>query len=161
MNTSTRRINPVASIAAAATRYALALAALLLCALGASANDKPYRQFGDTKVYFSAFNSSFINPEVASRYNIVRGADKGLINISVIVDDLPSGKTAEVSGVVSNLFAQQQTLQFFEVREGDAVYYLAPFSFHNEDPLTFRVRVKTADKPAYDINLQRTFYRDR
>ncbi|MFA5494096.1 MAG: DUF4426 domain-containing protein [Porticoccaceae bacterium] len=161
MNTISRRTNPAANILGAAARRALALAALLFCAAGAGANDKPYKQFGDTKVYFSAFNSSFISPEVASRYNIARGADKGLINISVIVDDLPSGKTADVSGVVSNIFAQQQTLQFFEVREGDSVYYLAPFNFQNEDALTFRVRVGIADRPAHAVTFQRTFYRDR
>lgn len=135
---------------------------LLLCSFGANADDKPYKQFGATKVYFSAFNSSFIRPEIASQYNIVRGVDKGLVNISVIVDDLPSGKTAQVSGSVSNMLAQQQTLDFYEVREGDSVYYLAPFTFDNEDPLTFTVQVKTAaDKPAHGVTFQRTFYHDK
>lgn len=137
-------------------------AALLLCAIGASADGKPYKQFGATKIYFSAFNSSFIKPDIASQYNIVRGVDKGLVNISVIVDDLPSGRTAQVSGTVSNMLAQQQTLDFYEVREGDSVYYLAPFSFDNEDPLTFTVQVKTAaDKPAHGVTFQRTFYHDK
>lgn len=137
-------------------------AALLLCAFGASANDKPYKQFGATKVYFSAFNSSFIKPEIASLYNIVRGKNKGLVNISVIVDDLPSGVAAQVSGTVSNLLAQQQVLDFVEIREGDSVYYLAPFTFDNEDPLTFSVQVKTAaDESARGISFKRTFYHDK
>lgn len=139
----------------------LGLAALLLWAVAASASDKPYKQFGDTKVYFSAFNSSFIKPEIASLYNIARGRDKGLVNISVIVDDLPAGRTAQVSGVVSNIFAQQQSLDFFEVREGDSVYYLAPFDFENEDSMTFNIQVKTADKPAHTLKFQRKFYRDQ
>jgi len=139
----------------------LGLAALLLVAVAASASDKPYKQYGNTKVYFSAFNSSFIKPEIASLYNIARGRDKGLVNISVIVDDLPAGRTAEVSGTVSNIFAQQQSLDFFEVREGDSVYYLAPFDFENEDSMTFNIQVKAADKPPHNLSFQRKFYRDQ
>jgi len=63
---------------------------------------------------------------------------------------------------VSNIFAQRQELKFFEVREGDAVYYLAPFKFENEDSLTFSVTVKpNPDVPSYTLSFQRTFYRDR
>ena len=79
----------------------------------------------------------------------------------MIVDDLPAGRTAQVSGVVSNIFAQQQSLDFFEVREGDSVYYLAPFDFENEDSMTFNIQVKTADKPAHTLKFQRKFYRDQ
>ena len=37
------------------------------------ADNRPYKEYGDLKVFFSAFNSSFIQPDIASSYNIVRG----------------------------------------------------------------------------------------
>lgn len=134
----------------------------LLLPLAARADDRPFREFGDYRVHYSAFNSSFIDPKIAAAYNIVRGGDRGLINIAVVPTDSVGGRPAQVSGHVANIFGQRQTLEFFEVREGDAVYYLAPFQFENEDALTFSVTVKpAADLPSYDLSFQRTFYRDR
>ena len=137
------------------------LSALLiaLLAFNVQAGNKPYKEFGNIKVYYSSFNSSFILPEIASTYNITRGKDKGLVNISVIVDDKIGGKTALVKGTVSNIFAQQQTLKFFEVREGDTVYYLAPFEFENEDFMTFKIQIQPdPNKPAHSISFQNKFY---
>lgn len=125
------------------------------------ANDRPYEQYGDTKIYYSVFNSSFIRPEVAAAHGITRGRDRGLINISVVVDDLPSGRTSQVSGTATNLLAQQQVLEFMEIRDGDSVYYLAPFRFDKEDPLTFRIQVQTADQPARSLSFSRKLYHDQ
>jgi hypothetical protein len=135
---------------------------LLVIAGSLAADDRPFREFGDYRVYYSAFNSSFVSPEVAAAYDIVRGRDRGLVNIAVMPAGTIGGRPAEVSGHVANIFAQRQELKFFEVREDDAVYYLAPFNFENEDSLTFNVTVKpNPDMPSYTLSFQRTFYRDR
>lgn len=135
---------------------------LLVFAGSLSADDRPFREFGDYRVYYSAFNSSFVSPEVAAAYDIVRGRDRGLVNIAVMPAGVIGGRPAEINGHVSNIFAQRQELAFFEVREGDAVYYLAPFNFENEDSLTFNITVKpNPDMPSYALSFQRTFYRDR
>ena len=140
----------------------LLIAPLLVFAGSLAADDRPFREFGDYRVYYSAFNSSVLRPEVAAAYDIVRGRDRGLVNIAVIPAGAVGGRPAEVSGHVANMFAQSQELKFFEVREDDAVYYLAPFRFANEDPLTFTVTVKPMpDTPAYMLSFQRTFYHDR
>lgn len=135
---------------------------LMVLAVTAGANDKSYQQYGDTRVYFSAFNSSFITPQVATAYNIARGKDRGLVNIAVIEGQRPQGKTTHITGTVSNILGQQQTLDFFEVREGEAVYYLAPFRFSDEDFMTFTIQVQIeAGKPARSFKFQRTFYHDQ
>ena len=137
------------------------LLALLVLAAGAIAQDRSVEQFGDHKVYYSAFNSSFITPEVADVYSITRGKDKGLVNIAVVPGEQPGGTTALVTGVVNDLLQRQQVLEFREVREGDAVYYLAPFEFEHEDPLTFKVTVRPADSSReHSFTFQRTFYHD-
>ena len=126
---------------------------------------EPYKTFADFKVLYSAFNSSFISPDVAATYSIIRGKDKGLVNIAVIPEGASAssgGKSALVTGHVANIFAQQQKLDFFEVNEGGAIYYLALFRFDNEDPLTFKITVQPdPDKPAERISFQRTFYHDK
>lgn len=134
---------------------------LALLAFSVHADNKPYKEFGDYKVFYSSFNSRFILPEVANAYNITRGKDKGLVNIAVIKDGKAGGTTALIKGTVSNMLAQQQVLNFFEVREGDTVYYLAPFEFDNEDSLTFKIQVKPdPNKPSHSLSFQNKFYVD-
>ena len=117
--------------------------------------------FGDYRVVFSAFNSSFVQPEIATRHNITRGRDRGLVNIALIEGDRITGRAAIVDGTVTDIMSRQRALEFFEVREGDAVYYLAPFSFSNQDPLTFRINVQAdEDGTVMPVSFQRTFYRD-
>ncbi|MGV6807995.1 MAG: DUF4426 domain-containing protein [bacterium] len=137
------------------------LISMFFFAMAATAESTPYKAFGDDKVFYSAFNSSFIEPSIADTYRITRGKDKGLVNIALITNDEVGGKTAAVSGSVSNIFQQSQTLSFFEVREGDSVYYLAPFDFENEDFLTFKIEVKANPQaPAYSLSFQKTMYHD-
>ncbi len=135
---------------------------LLLLLSAALADGRSHQDFDGYRVYYSAFNSSFITPAVAANYNITRGKNKGLVNIAVVPDGAQGGRTALVAGQVGNILAQQQRLAFFEVREGNAVYYLAPFTFANEDSLTFKISVQPhPDKPARDLVFQRKFYHDK
>lgn len=143
-------------------RSRLLLVALLIFAARLAADERPYREFGGYRVYYSAFNSSVLSAQVAAAYDIVRGSDRGLVNIAVMPVGAVGGRPAEVDGRVANLFGQHQELKFFEVREDDAVYYLAPFRFANEDALTFTITVKpTPDAAPQTLSFQRTFYRER
>lgn len=127
----------------------------------ALADNRPYKEYGDLKVFFSAFNSSFIQPDVASSYNIVRGKDKGLVNIAVVKNGQTGGMPAVVKGTVSNIFGQQQVLEFAEIREENAVYYLAPFRFDKEDWMTFKIDVRpSSNKTTHSLTFQRKFYID-
>ena len=96
--------------------------------------------------------------------DIVRGKDKGLVNIAVA--KVPGvALPATVSGRVFNILQQSQTLEFVAVREQNTVYYLAPFEFDNEDFLTFKIRVlPQSDGPEtiypYDFKFQKKMYVD-
>ena len=137
------------------------LSSLLLVSAAALAQEKAFKEFNDYHIHYSAFNSSFVSPEIASVYDISRGEDKGLVNIALVPEGADAGKTALVRGTVTDLLQRQQTLEFKEIRDGEAVYYLAPFQFENEDPLTFKVSVRPADSTeVYDFSFQRTFYHD-
>ena len=138
--------------------------ALLVSNLSYAVDQQLYKQHCEYKVFYSAFNSSFIDPDIAVANDIVRGKDKGLVNIAVA--KVPGvALPAVVSGTVSNIIQQSQTLEFVAVREQNTVYYLAPFEFDNEDFLTFKIRVvPQSDGPEtvypYDFKFQKKMYVD-
>jgi hypothetical protein len=51
------------------TLILLCLATTVTTSVSAQESTKPYEEFGDYKVYFSVFNSTFILPEVARAHN--------------------------------------------------------------------------------------------
>ncbi len=140
-------------------KYLIILCSLVL-SLNAQADQHNYKNHGDHKIFFSAFNSTFIDPDIAVANQIIRGKDKGLVNIAV-VKKAGSGQPALITGNVYNIFQMSQKLEFFEVREQDTVYYLAPFEFENEDFLTFKISVQSnSGEPAYQLKFQKKMYHD-
>jgi hypothetical protein len=120
--------------------------------------------FGDYRVHFTVFNSTSIPADVAKIYNIVRGSDRALVNISLVKvseQGASLGLKADVSGNTRNLMQQSQALKFMTIDEGDAVYYLAPFVFNNEELLYFTVDVAHPEltKPLR-VTFNRTLYKD-
>lgn len=116
------------------------------------------KQHGELQIFYSAFDSSFLTPEIAVANNFVRGKDRGLVNIAV-VKTLGTGIPAKVTGQVQNIFQQTQQLEFVAIKEQSTVYYLAPFDFENEDLLTFKINVTAGDsKIPYDFKFQKKMY---
>ncbi len=131
----------------------LLLAALL--PLSAQAATVP---LGDGyQVVYSAFNTTFLKPEIAALYGLSRGRDRGLVNIAVIDrDNRP--QPAQLSGRVSNILQQQQSLDFITIDEGDAIYYLAPFKIDGEEFLSFHISVTSAGQPNKTFNFKQRLY---
>ncbi|MDG0968467.1 MAG: DUF4426 domain-containing protein [Porticoccaceae bacterium] len=124
--------------------------------------EKLYKQHGNYKIFYSAFNTSFITPDIASANNIVRGKNKGLVNISVM-EDLAIGVPSTITGRVFNILQQSQTLHFEAIKEQQSIYYLAPFEFDDQDYLTFKITVKPNDGARsydYDFKFQKKMYHD-
>lgn len=129
------------------------ITALIICTLGslllsfsalAQGSQQPFQAFGDYKVYFSVFNSSFIQPDVASAYNLTRGKGRALVNIALVKtgdEGDSNGLPAKISGSQSNLMQQTRALKFKEITEPGATYYLAPVRFLNEEILHFTISV--------------------
>lgn len=131
--------------------------------MGEAFEDKLYKQHGVYKIFYSAFNSSFIEPDIAVINNIVRGKGKGMVNIAVIQELAIGGTPSTITGQVFNILQQSQTLDFVAVREEQSVYYLAPFEFEDQDYLTFKITVKpNHGEPSYtyDFKFQKKMYHD-
>lgn len=119
---------------------------------------------GDYMIHYNAFNSSFLQPEVASAYGIQRSKTKGLLNVSVLqkqADGSTKPVSAVIEGEVANLIAQKQTLSFSKVEETNALYYIGDFGFTDDQVLRFTLKVQpNPNQPAYDINFEQRFYVD-
>lgn len=144
---------------------AIAAAAMLLWAASAAAQEakviKSHQDFGDYRVVYSVFNSEFIKPEIAQRYNLVRAEDRVFVNVSVVMKEGgKKGLSSEMSGTATNLIQQSRPLEFIEISEGDAVYYLAPLRFDHEETLTFNVDVKLPDGNTEQISFRRKLEKD-
>lgn len=125
-----------------------------------AASDKPYEEFGDYKVYFSVFNSTFVKPEVARAYNLTRSKDRALINISLVKNNT-FGLPAKISGTASNLMQQSKTLEFTEIVEQDATYYLAPLLHLNEEVINFTIDITPAgETKAHRVKFSKKLYKD-
>jgi len=94
----------------------------------------------DYEVHYIAFNSTFLDADIAKQYGLVRSKALGVVNISVIRRE-PDGKTRAVRSViegrVSNEIQQQNMMGFQQVTEGPAIYYLAQIQFSEAKRLTF------------------------
>ena len=102
--------------------------------LASPAQAQQSETFGPYELYYSVVNTTFLDPKVAETYGITRGEKRAILNLAVR-ENLADGSEARamvLQGRTSDLI-QKQTLEFREVREGEAIYYIAEFAFINEE----------------------------
>lgn len=102
---------------------------------------------GNWDIHYIAFQSTFLEPNVAKEYNLQRSKYKGVINIAVL-DNQNNDKAQNValSGKARNLLGQYQTLKFKKVTEGQSIYYLAQFSFVDKQDYHFDITVQLGNR---------------
>jgi Domain of unknown function (DUF4426) len=119
---------------------ALLIALGLLLAPGLACAQQSER-FGPYELHYSVVNTTFLAPEVAAQYGLVRGERDAILNLAVrehLADGSAVNRPALLRGRTWDLI-QGQALTFQEVREGPAVYYIAPFRFINREWRFFEV----------------------
>ena len=130
------------------------------------AETKTSYRSGSHTVHYSVFNSTIIQPEIASAHKLKRAGNLAYINIAVVEekdneygDKSNYGIAASVSGQARNLLQQQQSLQFVTIEEQNATYYLAPLYYNNEDIYHFDITVVTDKQtPAITFTFTKTLY---
>lgn len=134
----------------------LAAAAVLLIGLHAVHGEQVER-FGEWRIHYSAFNASVLSPETAERYDLVRGRNKGLVNITAI-GPAGRGEKVIVNGRFRNLLDQSTKLDFREIDDGGAIYYLAAFDFDNAENLRFEITLDLPGHGAETFRFQHALY---
>ncbi|WP_068824930.1 DUF4426 domain-containing protein [Pseudomonas sp. BMS12] len=134
-------------------------ASLLLClliALPAAAERK--ETFGELDVHYSVFNSSFLQPDIAAAAGLTRSKTVGVLNIAALKGG--KGQPAKVSGTLKNLLGQTSELQFKQVLESGAVYYLAEFPLREREILTFSIQVQLGDAAPHTLTFNQEVFPD-
>jgi Domain of unknown function (DUF4426) len=111
-------------------------------------------RFGPYELHYSVVNTTFLEPSVAANYGITRGKKRAILNLAV--REHVEGSTAAGGTEPASMLLQGKTwdlitgqpLEFQEVREGPAIYYIAQFKFINEEWRFFEIdfRPEGADK---------------
>jgi hypothetical protein len=123
----------------------LSLFAALTISLHAYAESS--KQFGDYTIHYTAFRSDTLQPEIAKAYNLTRRNNRVIINIAVIKNvagTTGTASSAKVEGQASNLTGQLKQLDFREIKEGSAIYYLAETQVSNGEFLKFDLKITPA-----------------
>ncbi|ATC93597.1 DUF4426 domain-containing protein [Pseudoalteromonas tunicata] len=147
------------------TRFLTLCSSFLLLAfsLASQAEDQggQFKNLGDWEVHYIAFPSTFLQPNIAKSYGLERSKFTGVVNISVL-DSRTKDKVAQrvtIKGKARNLLGNTIDLEFKEVVEGDAVYYLAPIKFYNEEVYRFEIDLQQ-DRQIQQLTFQQKFYVD-
>ena len=100
--------------------------------------------FGDVTVHYNTFNSTFLQPDIAKDAELIRSKNQGVINVSVIKDGKPL--IANVTGTVKDLTSQSVPLNFRQITEQGAIYYIAQYPVEQQETRTFEIKVQNGDK---------------
>jgi hypothetical protein len=119
------------------------------------------KKMGSMQIHYMAINATFLTPKIAKAYNIERSRFNGLINISVLDDSKESrpAKAVSIQGKARNDIGQIKTLEFDEVKEGDAIYYLAQVNYTNEETFYFDITISDG-KETHQLKFKQKFYVD-
>jgi hypothetical protein len=127
---------------AALMRYLVLASALIFTASVAHAESQ---DFDNYTIHYIAVGTTFLTPEIAQQYNIVRSNRRAFLNIAIIRNNADGSTTpvpATIMGSKSNLLQQTSDIEFAEIQEGDAIYYIGQFDFSNAENIRFTVNVQ-------------------
>lgn len=120
------------------------------------------KDFGDYVLHFNAISTDQLTPEVAKTYDIVRSKNRALLNVSIVRK--VEGTTGQpvpgaVAALVANDTGQVKDSKLREIREGEAVYYIADFAVSNGETLVFTVDATPINETSrFSVRFTRTFY---
>ena len=101
-------------------------------------------RFGDLEIHYIALNTTTLAADMAERYDVPRADNRALVNIAgrrVQADGTTEPTPLEIRGTVTNLLEQMEQLEFREVREPGAVYYLETVTFSDREMLRFKLEI--------------------
>ena len=125
-------------------RWAIATFVLASVYFVSSAEQKS--TLGQWDVHYIAFGSTFITPDIAKNYGIVRSKYNAIVNISVLDSTSQEAQNVSMTGKATNLLGTAKTLTFKKVTEGDAIYYLATLKFDNMETYRFEIDIQRGNE---------------
>lgn len=140
-------------------RNLLAVLALTASLCGV-ANAEQKETVGNFDIHYMALGSTFLTPSIAKSYGIKRSSYTGIINITVL-DISEANKPAvpvQITGVANNLLDARINLTFKEIREGDAIYYIAEVPYRDDQEINFNIAIKYGNQLNTNLQFKQKFY---
>jgi len=143
----------------------MVLATLTMFSLQAHADRGERKQvFGDYEVHYIGLNSSFLPEEASEAYDIPRSRSLAYLSVSVLKNagpDLPEPVTATLTGTIKNLIGQTRTIEFREIKETNAVYYVSTFRFDKSEIYRIHLEVTPeGESRTFDVKFSQKFYQE-
>lgn len=117
--------------------------------------------FGQYEVLYNVFPSTMLTESVAAAAHITRAKDRAVVNIAVrkhAPDGGDEKQTATVTGSASDLM-QARKLEFREIDEQGAVYYIAEVRHTDKELLRFDIKVQVdPNSPPNALTFTRKLY---
>ncbi len=142
------------------TMTTLRITLIWLLLLSGLAQAQQTETFGPFDLHYSVVNTTFLDPTIAATYGITRGEKRAILNLAVRAN-LDSGsepRAMELKGRTWDLI-QNQDLEFKEIREGESIYYIAEFTFINEEWRFFEIDFRpTGADQSYSFKFKHQLY---
>lgn len=140
-----------------------ALLSLILFVVSRPAAAGQSERYGHYIVYYSAISTDLLSPNVARAYGYQRSSHKGLVNIAIkrdVGNGVEQAIAGKVDGSAINLSGQRVPVDFQQVKESEAVYYLGTFPISGSDTVRFDLTVTPADDKPLKLVFSRDYVTD-
>lgn len=124
-----------------------------------SANAEQKKTLGSWDVHYITVSTTFLTPEIAKAYGIVRSKNTALVNISVLDKRSKKAQDVTISGHARDLLGSQKQLEFKKVEEGEAIYYLATLSFDDQERYRFTIKMNQGNNHQ-TLKFEQKLYKD-
>ena len=123
----------------------------------------PPIQWQGYDIHYTILSSRLIPAEVAKLHGIIRADNRMVTNLSIRKTSKTGEKgdpvTASIHGTATNLLNQQSVLDFTEVLEPNAIYYLANQLVDERDTLRYSISIQPQSSEAtYLLEFGRNYY---
>lgn len=115
------------------------------------------QRFGQYELHYIVIPTTMLKPEIAAEYNISRGKDRALVNVSVLNRE-KKPVNANIIGDSQNLLGQLQSLNFTQVTEGEAIYYLAEIRFADQEVHRIKIEATAPDGKSTLLKFNQKLY---
>ena len=113
--------------------------------------------FGEYEAHYIILPTTDLNASIANKYNLPRGKDRALVNVSVLNASAKPVRV-DIDGRSENLLGQRQRLEFNEVVEGEAIYYLAILRHADEEFHRVAIDITLPDGEVAELKFQQQMF---
>ncbi len=134
--------------------------AFFFLVLGGVSQAENAKEYAEHIVYYNAFPTDSLPAQMTKQYGLKRSKNYAMINVSVMekAAGAPTGVKSAVTGNLKNLMGQSREIEFREIKEGKAIYYIAQIGVQSKETVNFNIEIMPdGTKEKYEIKFSKKF----